>query len=82
MNIKEACKIALEKMPGYTIISASEIENGWLFSFGMEDGGAPDESPLFVSKNDGKVGAYNFEEHIMEILNATPISLSQLEFEK
>lgn len=79
MTIQEACEIALEKMPGYVIMSVSEIESGWLFSFGLEDGSTLDESPLFVSKNNGRVEMYIFEDHIMEILNASPIALSKLD---
>ena len=79
MDFKDACKIALKSRQGYVIVSASEIENGWLFGFATEQGDSPDESPLFVSKTDGSAQTYPFEEHIMEILNAEPISLSGLE---
>ena len=79
MNIQNACKIALAAMPGYNIISASETESGWLFSFGLNDGSIPDLDPLFVSKSDGSIQTYVFEEHMMEILYATPIKLSELE---
>lgn len=79
MNIKDACRIALQSRQGYVIVSASEIESGWLFGFATEQGDSPDESPLFVSKIDGSVQTYTFEEHIMEIVNAEPIPLSDLE---
>ena len=82
MNIQEACRIALNAMPGHVIISASEIETGWLFCFGLEDGSIPDIDPLFVSKTDGEKRIYSFEDHLMEILYAKPIQLSELEFGK
>ena len=81
MNFEEACKIALNLRKGYQIISASEIDNGWLFSFCLKDSGEiPDESPLFVSKSDGTAYIYSFEEHFMEIINADPIALSEIRF--
>lgn len=79
MNLSKACKIALDTMPGYYITSASETEDGWLFSFSSEDGEIPDELPLLISKTDGSVLSYNYEEYFMEIMNAEPISLSKLE---
>ena len=78
MNFKDACLTALQHKPGYRIISASELENGWLFSFGLEDGSVPDESPMFISKIDGSIQAFSFEEHIFEILNSEPISITQI----
>lgn len=66
-------------MPGYYITSAAETEDGWLFSFSSEDGEVPDELPLLISKADGSVLSYNYEEYFMEIMNAEPISLSKLE---
>ena len=79
MSINEACKIALETMPGYYITSAAETDDGWLFSFRSKDGEVPDELPLLISKADGSVLPYNYEDYFMEILNAEPISLSTLE---
>lgn len=78
ITISDACKIALQEMPGYQIISASEIEDGWLFNFALPDGSTPDISPLLISKETGKIKNYVFEEYIMEILSATPIELSKL----
>lgn len=79
MSINEACKIALKTMPGYYITSAAETEDGWLFSFKSKEGEAPDELPLLISKTDGSIVPYNYEDYFMEILNAEPISLSTLE---
>lgn len=79
ITIKDACKIALQEMPGYQIISASEIEDGWLFSFALPDNSIPDVSPILITKNTGAVKSYVFEDHIMEVLTAKPIELSALE---
>ena len=78
MNFQEACRIALTTMPGYILISASEIETGWIFSFSFEDGSTIDEPSLFVSKKDGSVKPYSMGENLMETLFATPISLSDV----
>lgn len=79
ITISEACKIALNEMPGYQIISASEVEEGWLFTFSLPDNSAPDVSPMLITKENGEVKSYTFEDHIMEILTASPIELTKLE---
>ncbi len=79
MNINEACKIALDTMSGYYLTSAAETDDGWLFSFRSKEGEAPDELPLLISKTDGSILPYNYEDYFMEIMNAEPISLSALE---
>lgn len=78
ITISDACKIALNEMPGYQIVSASEIEEGWLFSFSLPDNSAPDMSPMLVTKETGAVKSYTFEDHIMEILTAKPIELAKI----
>lgn len=79
ITIIDACKIVLREMPGYQLISASEVEDGWLFSFSLPDNNMPDMSPLFVGKETGAIKNYPFEDHIMEILTAKPVELSKLE---
>lgn len=81
ITIQEACKIALKVREGYLLTSASEIDNGWLFSFGLENGMIPDEAPMFVSNIDGSYQIYDYDEHFVEILNAKPISLSDIVFD-
>ena len=79
ITISDACKIALKEMPGYQIVSASEVESGWLFSFSLPDNSTPDMSPMLVTKETGEVQSYTFEDHIMEILTAKPIELAKIE---
>lgn len=78
IDLKLACKKALNEMPGYQIVSACEIADGWIFSFRAFSGAELDISPLFVSRETGESQFYSFEEHIIEILNASPIELVDL----
>lgn len=78
MNVNEACKIALNNMPGCHIISASETDDGWLFSFENSDGTLQDELPMLISKEDGRIIEYSYEDYFVEILEAEPVELSEL----
>lgn len=79
MTFQDAYKIVSEAMPAYNIISASEIEAGWLFSFAAKDGSSLDAPPLLVSRSDGSMQPYSMGEHFIEVLYAEPIPLSELE---
>jgi phosphoesterase RecJ-like protein len=78
IDIKTACDIALKHMPGYILCGASELHDGFLFSFSTKDGEEPDIDPMLVSKETGEIIMYDFFERSEEIFFAKTIDLTKI----
>lgn len=78
IDIKTACDIALKHMPGYILCGASELHDGFLFSFRHPDGEEPDLDPMLVSKETGEIIGYDYNERFEEIWFAKPLDLTKI----